>query len=65
MSYSNPLANYHEDSRHKEERSDRGEEQSPDDRAAKRRVLFAALAKSESHRHHADDHRCGRHQDRP
>ena len=29
------------------------------------RVLFAALAEAEAHRHHADDHRQRRHDHRP
>ena len=38
--------------------------QPADDRAAERRVLLAAFAEAERHRHHADDHRERRHQHR-
>src|SRR5690606_3114092 len=39
---------------------DGGEDQAADDGAAQRRILFAAFAKAERHRRHADDHgKCG------
>ena len=41
------------------------EHQAADHRAAERRVLLAAFAEPERHRHHADDHRERGHQHRP
>src|SRR6266851_10265372 len=41
----------------KEESCDGGEQQSANNRAAEGRILFASLAESEGHGHHADDHR--------
>ena len=50
--------------RHEEQRRDRREREAADDRAAERRVLLAAFAEPERHRHHADDHRQRGHQHR-
>ena len=44
------------------QRRDGREDQAADDRAAERRVLLAAFAEAERHRHHADDHRERGHQ---
>ena len=41
-----------------------GENQAADDRAAQRRILFAAFAQAQRHRDHADHHRQSRHQHR-
>src|SRR6266516_4165104 len=49
----------------KEESCDGGEKEPADDRAAKRRILFASLAEPEGHGHHADDHRESGHHHRP
>src|SRR5579859_5824000 len=43
---------------------DGGEAQATDHGAAERRVLLAALAQPQRHRHHADDHGQGGHQHR-
>ena len=40
------------------------ENQTADDRAAKRRGLRSAFAQADRHRHHAEDHRGRGHQDR-
>src|SRR5579885_1102007 len=48
----------------KDQGRDRGEQQAADHRAAQRRVLFAALAHSQRHGHHADDHGERRHDHR-
>src|SRR5437899_10138392 len=42
---------------HEEERRHGRENESADHGAPERRVLLAALAEAERHRHHADDHR--------
>src|SRR6186997_2821719 len=48
---------YHaEHYRHKHQRSDRSKNQAADHGAPERGVLFAALAKPQRHRQHADDH---------
>src|ERR1700743_3349009 len=46
-----------ENDRYEKQRCESREQQAPDDRAAQRRVLLAALAKPQRHWHHADDHR--------
>src|SRR5262249_12064983 len=51
-----------EHDRHEKERRNGREQQSADDSATERRVLFAAFTETERHRHHADDHRERRHQ---
>src|SRR5882672_8771757 len=48
----------------KHQGSDGCEDQPADHGASERRVLLAALAKTERHRRHADDHRQRRHQHR-
>src|SRR5438094_2423418 len=45
------------DDRHDEQRGERGECQAADDRARQGCVLLTALAKPQSHRQHADNHR--------
>ena len=50
--------------RHEEQRCQRRHGQSADHGTAERGVLLTSLAKREGHRHHADDHRQGRHQHR-
>src|SRR5258707_14522549 len=56
---------YHtENHGNKHQRGHRCEDQSADHGASERRVLFAALAKPERHRRHADDHRERGHQNR-
>src|SRR5882762_10144971 len=53
-----------EHDRNKNQRRDSRENEAADHRAAERRVLFAALAQSQRHRQHADDHRQRGHQHR-
>src|ERR1700682_4764238 len=48
----------------KHQRGDGCEYKPADHRTSERRILFAALAKAERHRRHADDHRERRHQHR-
>ena len=47
-----------------DQRGDRRQHQPADHRPAERRILFAALAKTQRHRDHADDHRERGHQHR-
>src|SRR5258708_39149802 len=42
--------------RHKEQSSKGGKQQSPDDGAPKGCILLSTLSKTQCHRHHADDH---------
>ena len=51
-----------EHGRNEEQRCDRGDGQSADNRTPERRVLLAAFAERKSHRHHADNHGECRHQ---
>src|SRR5687768_14719998 len=51
-----------EDDRNKNERGDRGEDQSTDHGTTQRRVLLTAIAEAQRHRRHADDHGQRRHQ---
>ena len=44
---------------HNQHRDQRGDDQTTNDRATKRRILLAAFAKTKRHGHHARDH-CGR-----
>src|SRR3954469_22825004 len=54
-----------EHDRHEQERRDRSKNQATNDSATEWRILFAALAETERHWRHADDHReCG-HQNGP
>ena len=53
-----------EDHRNEKQGRDRRDDQTTYHRATERRVLFAAVAKTESHRDHADDHRRRGHNDR-
>src|SRR5450631_2556821 len=59
------LALVHEAENHgnKYKRRDRREEKAADDGATERRVLLAALAETQRHGRHADDHRQGGHDD--
>src|SRR6478672_1404312 len=50
--------------RNEKECGDRRQRQAADDRTTEWCVLLAAFAHPERHRHHADDHREGRHQHR-
>src|SRR5438445_10833166 len=49
---------------HEDERGDGREHEAADDDAAEGRVLLAALAETERHRQHAENHREGGHDDR-
>src|SRR5580692_5773314 len=51
--------------RYKKQRGDRGKQQAPDDRAAQGSILLGALAPTQGHGNHPDDHRQGGHQHRP
>ena len=51
--------------RHDDQRQERGREQAADRRNRDRRAEFAAFAGAERRRQHAEDHRHGRHHDRP
>src|SRR5882724_10720542 len=48
----------------KEQRAEGGDDQTANHRPAERCVLLSAIAKTEGHRHHADDHRSGGHDHR-
>src|SRR5690242_9112514 len=57
-----PAVNHGENAGHEKERREGRENQPADDRTAERGVLLAALAKTDGHRHHADNHRESGHQ---
>ena len=54
-----------EENRNKEQRGGSGKNQPADYGSAEWRVLFSTFPQADRHRHHADDHRQGGHQDRP
>src|SRR6266571_1086768 len=56
--------NHRKNAWHEEQSRKSGKNQATDDRAAKRRILLAALAEPHGHRQHADDHGEGGHQHR-
>ena len=63
-SFSFPAMKHGEDRGHEDQGGHGRAEQAADDRSAQRRILLAAIAQPERHRHHADDHGQRRHADR-